>query len=205
MSSSSPAPKTDEALALRVRDGSVDAFEELLSRHQARMFNFLCQKTGDRRDAEDLTQKVFVTAYRKIALFDPKHRFETWLYTIARRTAIDHYRHSSRRPALYGNEETVPEGVDEATPAKAVAAAEDKAELWKTIREQLNESQFTALWLRYEQDLPIAEIAVSMSKTVSNIKVLLHRSRERLAACLSSQQTGGEVPAVGERLAGVML
>lgn len=172
---------SDETLATRVKDGDFPAFDELVRRHEGRMFNFLCSKAGDRRDAEDLAQKTFVTVYQKIALYDPAHRFETWLYTIARRLAIDHYRHTARRPDLRGGDD-MPEGVETGTPSDTLAAAEEKDALWTAIREQLSDAQFTALWLRYEEDLPVAEVAAAMRKTTTNIKVMLHRARERLAA-----------------------
>jgi RNA polymerase sigma-70 factor (ECF subfamily) len=190
------APKTepsDEQLALQVKGGDFTAFDALVRRHEGRLFNFLCQKTGDRRDAEDLAQKTFITVYRKIELYDPKHRFETWLYTITRRLTIDHYRHNSRRPDLHGDDD-LPEGVETGTPSEALAVAEEKDALWRTIREQVNDNQFTALWMRYEEDLPVAEIAAAMRKTSTNIKVMLHRARERLANHLRSAD--GATPSV---------
>ena len=135
---------------------------------------------------------MFVSAYQKISRYDPGRKFETWLYAIARNAAIDHYRHNARRPALFGgDEDEVPEGVDERDdPSDALAGAEEKGALWGSIREQLNDNQFTALWLRYEEDLAVSEIAEQMRKTSNNIKVLLHRARERLAKCL--QRDGAE-------------
>ena len=185
---------------MEVRGGRLPAFETLVMRHEGRLFNFLRQKTGDWRDAEDLTQKIFVTAFQKISLYDPSYRFETWLYTIARRTAIDHYRHTARRPALLTEDSgaRTPEPVHSEDPSDTLTAAEDSDELWRKVREQLNENQFTALWLRYQEDLPIAEIASAMGKTAGNIKVLLHRARERLAQHLT-QSAPEHVPPTAHR------
>ena len=184
---------SDEDLAREVRGGVVSAYDQLVRRHEGRMFNFLRSKTGDPRDAEDLTQKVFVSAFRKISKYDPTRKFETWLYAIARNAAINHYRHNARRPMLYtGDEDGAPEPVDHADPAQALAGADEKRALWASIREQLNDNQFTALWLRYEEDLAVADIAESMRKTSNNIKVLLHRARERLAKCLRIDESADE-------------
>ena len=142
-----PTPETepsDESLAEQVKGGDFSAFDELVRRHEGRLFNFLCQKAADRRDAEDLAQKTFATVYQKIGLYDSKHRFETWLYTIARRLTIDHYRHTARRPDLHGGDD-LPEGVETDTPSETLAIAEDKDALWAAIREQVNDTQFTAL------------------------------------------------------------
>ncbi len=187
-----PTDASDEALAARVQAGAFDAYDLLVRRHEGRMYNFLRSKTGDPRDAEDLAQKVFVTAYRKIAKFDTGRSFETWLYTIARHAAIDHYRYNSRRPELFTGDDHPPEPVDSRDPSDALQVSEEKAALWRRIRDQLNDAQFTALWMRYEEDLPVAEIASAMRKTSNNIKVLLHRARERLAQGL--RNTGAEIP-----------
>ncbi len=193
MPAAAPDPATetallsDEVLAARVRCGAAEAFEPLVERHHRRLYHFLKQKTADPRDAEDLTQRVFVTAYQKIALYDPARRFETWLYTIARRIAIDHYRYQSRRPRLFGEEsERAPEPVEDANPADAIMADEDGRSLWAVVRSEVNDTQFTALWLRYQEDLPIAEIATAIGKSETNTKVLLHRARERLAKHLTA-------------------
>jgi RNA polymerase sigma factor (sigma-70 family) len=180
--SESDIETSDEDLARKVRGGDLQAYDPLVRRHEERLFHFMRSKTSDSRDAEDLTQKVFVSAFQKISSYDPERKFETWLYAIARNAAIDHYRHTARRPSLYVGAETPPEGVDHRDPAMALAGAEEKQALWGNIREQLNDTQFRVLWLRYEEDLPVAEIAATMRKTSNNIKVLLHRARERLAA-----------------------
>ena len=89
---------SDEALALRVQEGSVRSFEELLARYEKRIYQFIRYKTANTEAAEDLAQTVFITAYEKIGRYRERHPFAAWLFTIARRKVIDYYR---RRHAFW--------------------------------------------------------------------------------------------------------
>ena len=186
---------SDEELACRVQAGATAAFDQLVSRYEGKLYQFLKLKTADPRDAEELAQSAFVTAYRKIHLYKPKHAFATWLFTIARRLTIDHYRRNKNRPMT----NALPEDSAAATlvearnPSDEVSESENHSALWRSIREILNDNQFTAMWLKYEQDLPVAEIATSMKKTKTHIKVMLHRARQALVAQLPG--TDPESPA----------
>ena len=170
---------SDETLALRARDGSLDAFETLVTRYESRLLNYLARWTdGDAGAAEDLTQEVFVKAYRSIARFRGGHGFAPWLFTIARRSAISRLRR--RRPDEPAwNDDTRPDGAPD--PAEAASAREERASLWALARRTLSEPQVTALWLRYGEDLSVKEVATSMRRSVTSVKVLLHRARRRLS------------------------
>jgi RNA polymerase sigma-70 factor (ECF subfamily) len=167
--------RTDEELARDARTGSLSAFEELVCRYEGRIFQFLRQRVGNTEDAEDLTQLVFVKAYRALGRFDPSRRLSPWLYTIAHRAAVSHYR--ARRPDPPPAEEEA----DRASPDVLVAEREEERGLWQWARSHTSEDQFTALWLRVQEDLSVKEIAGAMRKTRASVKVLLHRGRARLA------------------------
>src|SRR6478672_168395 len=87
-----------EDLAERAAAGSVPSFGELVTRFEVRVFNFLLRKMGSRADAEDLTQESFVRAWERITSYDRQWRFSTWLFTIASRLAVSHYRR--QRPVV---------------------------------------------------------------------------------------------------------
>ena len=170
---------SDEDLACRVQAGSLICFDELVSRYEKRVFHFLRIKTGQAQDAEDLTQTTFIAAYRAIHRYKSRHRFVTWLFTIARRQAISFYR--AHRPS-----ETLPPDVaDLRTPDQPLASRDACLQVWTLARNTLPESQVTALWLCYAEDMKQREIARAMGKTVAHVKVLLHRGRRALAAELS--------------------
>lgn len=169
---------SDEGLACRVQAGSLACFEELVYRYEKRVFHFLRLKVAQPQDAEDLTQRTFIAAYRAIDKYKPKHRFVTWLFTIARRQAISHYR--ARRPT----EPLLAEPIDARTPDAPLAGRDEAGRLWSLARGALPENQVAVLWLHYAEDLSVKEIAAAMKKTASHVKVLLHRGRNRLGDVL---------------------
>lgn len=177
-----PGNLADVELARRTRAGSIACFEELVHRYETPIYRFLRSRTRNDHDAEDLAQTVFVTAFRKITRYDDAYPFRAWIFTIARRLAISHYRKT--RPEI----EMTPgdEPVEYDDPAKAAAARDEVEHIWELARSTLPDVQFTALWLRYEENMPITEIARITGKTRTNVKVLLHRGRRTLAEALAA-------------------
>jgi RNA polymerase sigma-70 factor (ECF subfamily) len=87
------AELSDQKLMLRYAEhGDVDAFEVLVSRHEKPVFNFILKRCGQRQVAEDLLQETFERVVRSADTYEPKAKFTTWLYTIARNLCIDRAR-----------------------------------------------------------------------------------------------------------------
>jgi len=167
---------SDEALAGKAQAGSLPAFEELVYRYESRIFKFLRQRVCCDHDALDLTQNVFVRAYRKIDRFSPRYPFRSWLFTIARRESIDHYRRSSSVEFTL-----LPQGLSGGSdPGREVASRDACERLWQLARERLPENQFSALYLRAVEQMSVKEIAGAMRKTQAHVKVLLHRARRKM-------------------------
>ncbi len=80
--------------------GEERAFQELVSRYQTRLLNFIYRTIGDREKAEDLVQEVFIRVYRHIGRFDRSKKFSTWIYTIASNLAKNELRNRSRNPLV---------------------------------------------------------------------------------------------------------
>ena len=87
----------DVRLMLEVRDGNAAAFGELMKRYQNRVVTFLEQYTGNRDQAEDLAQDVFLRVYRARKRYVPGAKFSTWLFTITGNVAKNAQRSRSRR------------------------------------------------------------------------------------------------------------
>ncbi len=80
--------------------GSKRAFDELVSRYQKRLLNFIYRTIGDRERAEDLVQEVFIRVHRHMKRFDQTKKFSTWIYTIASNLAKNELRNRSRSPLV---------------------------------------------------------------------------------------------------------
>lgn len=180
MLQSSQRIQTCEELAEHCQDGDQRAFAELLDRYGPRIHRFLLGLVGNAHDAEDLTQDVFVKAYRNIQSFDTRRSFGPWVFTIARRTAATFYR--KKRPTA-PIENDPPSG--EADPQRQAESRDDCERVWE-FAHTLKKRYSQVLWLRYREEFSMAEIAVAMGITQLNTKVLLHRARSDLAKKLTA-------------------
>jgi RNA polymerase sigma-70 factor (ECF subfamily) len=158
-----------------------EAFGLLYDKYCDRIHRFVYSRLRDRTAAEDVTAEVFFKALKALASYRPSAgSFAGWLYRIAGNAVIDHLR--AKRPTVSLELE-----MDTTDPAAAVEdQAIDRVEVahvWRAI-DELGQAQRTAVVLRLDRDLPIAEIAGRMNRSEGAVKLLLHRGltalRERL-------------------------
>ena len=165
----------EAALGREAAGGSARAFEALVNQHGRRVFNFLFQMTRHRQDAEDLAQRTFIKAHQNLARFDPQRPLINWLITIARRTALNHFRDTKRW-------EEIPEASEtpEPSPARQAEFQDRSDTIWARARAVLPPREFEVLWLRFGEELSTEETAQAMGLTVPNVKVIVFRARQQL-------------------------
>ncbi|HUR46069.1 MAG TPA: sigma-70 family RNA polymerase sigma factor [Candidatus Saccharimonadales bacterium] len=181
--SNTPVPSasvTPEELARRCQRGCQNSFAELVHLYQDRIFRYLWHLTGNAHDAEDIAQDTFLKAYQAMGRFDGSGSFTSWLFVIAKRTALNHLRHTRREVAS----EAVHE-VDQASPAVLLEQTDEQQSIWSVAR-RLNKNQYEALWLRYGEGLTVSETARVMDMGQIRVRVLIHRARGQLAELLKS-------------------
>ena len=151
------------------------AFAEIVRRHSRRIYNFLHQLTRHHQDAEDLTQQTFVKAYQNLHRFDTSRPLINWLFTIARRTALNHFRAARKW-------ESVPEDAACAapSPARRTETTDETDNLWAHARRILPAREFEILWLRFAEELSVEETARIAGLTQTHVKVLVYRARQHL-------------------------
>lgn len=166
---------SDADLALAARQGNTAAFDELVRRHHQRIWQYLHACCHDPHTADDLTQETFVTAYRQLHRYDPKRPWLPWLYTLARHEWVDHFR--SQPPPATTLEQA---GEPPSAGHESLMHRELIDDLWHWAGQHLPPLQFQVLWLRYVDDLSVAEIASALRLTQVYVKVLLFRARRVL-------------------------
>ena len=171
-----PDVATDAELARQTTGGQLDSFEELVRRYEARIFRFLAARCHNEHDAQELAQATFVAAFRAIHQYRSEHPFSTWLFTIAHRKFLDHCR--SSRPTL--PLETAPEGWDCEDPAVLLVRSEGTRLLWEWVRRQLPPAQFEVVWLKYREEMSVKDMARTVRRTQTSVRVLLFRARRAL-------------------------
>lgn len=100
------AEMNDEELAAAFAEGSRAALEELINRYKADVFGFLAGLTGSRDAAEDLFQETFIKYVRNPDSYQPVRKFRSWLFTVARNTALDYFRREKNRASVSLSETT---------------------------------------------------------------------------------------------------
>jgi len=166
----------DEAALIReAAAGDSRAFGEIVRTHHCRVFNFLRQMTRHHQDAEDLTQQTFIKAHHHLARFDRSRPLINWLLTIARNTALNHFRDVKKWEQM-----PVEPAGHEPTPARHAEQKEQAENLWARARELLAPREFEVLWLRFAEDLSTRETAETVGLTETHVKVLVFRARQML-------------------------
>jgi RNA polymerase sigma factor (sigma-70 family) len=178
--------QADERLVAHVRRGSEAAFEVLVARYHTRLLAFCRHMLGQgaRRDAEDVLQEVFASAYRAMLGDTRPINVRPWLYRIARNRCLNHLRRDPM-PSIEGMELTV---VDERIGTEETV--HQRAEVRQLLADiqALPETQRTAILLREIDDLSYEQIAMAMDNTVAAVKSLLVRARVGLAEAAESRR-----------------
>lgn len=164
----------------RVLAGDVEAFRELVERHQRRVFLFVRNIVRRMPDVEDLVQDVFAAAFQKLASFDAERsQFSTWLLTIARNRCLNHLQRSS----IATTSEFDFEGRT-IQPVDAMLCLELHARLDAAL-ELLPLEQRTAFVLAEIDELPYSEIALIEKVELGTVKSRVSRAKQRLREVLS--------------------
>ena len=166
---SSPVDKEQTRIA-EIARGNDEALASLISDWKKPMYSYFYRSLSNSADAEDLTQKLFHRIYRAAGSYQPKGKFSSWLFTIARNLLIDELKKKSRRP----NESSLLEYqiADESRSSK-----EELHEILAHELNKLSENHRTALLLRVQQELSYREIAEIMQTNESNVKTWIFRAR----------------------------
>lgn len=187
--SKSEQDQGDESLVARARDGDAEAFDALVVRYQDRVFNMSLRMLGNREDALDVSQEIFLTVYRGLDRFEERSRFGTWLYRITvnrcrdelrRRGSVKH----TRPQSLDASEPCIEPAGQDATPAQHASARELEGLVESAIAGLPEEARETLL-LRDTQDLSYDEIAAVLDVPVGTVRSRLNRARVLLKESLA--------------------
>lgn len=175
--------ETDEQIIGRVRCGEQDAFELLVQRYRGRVLRLAVRFTHNREEAEEVSQEVFLTVYRKLEQFEGKSSFSTWLYRVAVNASLMRLR-SQDQP------ETVPidemehdlpsDDEDPIRPPDSRLSSEESLGEIERAMDHLPEDFKTVLILRDIEDFSNEDVAEILEISVPAVKSRLHRARSFL-------------------------
>lgn len=176
---------TDQELVRRAREGDLAAFRTIVDQNKLAVFRLAYDLTGNRHDAEDISQEVFVKAYRSLDRFRGEAKLSSWLYRITVNASHDHrsrktwstmrpdgqLEESDETPMFHGHPGDNPEAAAEGN----VIQGHIEAAL-----ERLTPRERTIFTLRHYQDLSLREIAGILKISEGTVKSMLFRALKRL-------------------------
>jgi len=169
----------DEVLVTRCLEGDQPAFAFLVNKYKEVVHAYAYRKVADYQHAEDITQEVFIKAYRKLAQLKWPHRFQSWLYAItSNECKLWLRRHSREQEQEVSWEEVPAENLDELA-ARAHGDEEIKLTV-KSAMETLSDDNQLAVSLYYMSNLSVKEIAHFMGVSPNSVRIKLHRARKHL-------------------------
>lgn len=176
----------ERSLLRRLRDRDERAFTELLTEHRDRVFNITYRMLGNRAEAEDVAQEVFISVFKTIDSFREESKFSTWLYRVTVNHCKNRIKYLARRHERDRDEldETSSQAngavngapVRAAQPDKALASAQMERLLQDAIA-SLDDDHRAVVILRDVEDLSIEEICEITGLPDGTVKSRLHRAR----------------------------
>jgi len=181
----------EQVLVERARDGEIAAFRKLVERYKKKIYYLSLDLTGNHHDAEDLSQEVFIKAYRSLKNFRGDAKFNSWLYRITVNTCISQHRKKSvaamtllddfdrdRTQIHFDDGETI------YNPEHSAEAGLIQQHLESALQ-RLTPRERSVFVLRHYNDLPLKEIAQILKITEGTVKSMLFRAIQKLQNELS--------------------
>ena len=171
---------TDSQLIKEIKEGNTELYSELMRRYQRKILTFIFHMLKSAQLellAEDICSETFYKAFRSLSSFrEIDASFSTWLYTIARNTALSELR--KQRNSFVPLEESgfVPEASKDIIPEQALLRSEQASKVRDAIN-NLPSKQRSALILREYDQLDYQEISDILGQSTSAVKSLLFRAR----------------------------
>lgn len=180
----------ERGLITRAQGGDHDAFEQLLRRHQRRVFSLIGHLLRQPAQVEDIAQQVFLKVYLALPRFDFRSAFSTWLYRIVVNECYDQLRRQRAKKSPPMAELTVEElaGLEQLGESATRTGADDFAtrtelrQLLETVFRRLPPEDRLVLTLKELEGFSVEEIAQLMQLQENTVKVRLFRARRRFLA-----------------------
>jgi RNA polymerase sigma-70 factor, ECF subfamily len=177
------SPETHLQMLLEQAGQGVDtAFTELYDLFFEKIYRFTYFRVGHKEVAEDLSEDVFIKAFKNLGTLKKTQSFESWLYQIARNKIIDYYRAKKQVIPLDEIEHTL----EYETNVVDIVSLEAQQKIFVKLLKELTDEQQTVIKLKFLEDMDNSTIAEHMNKTEGAIRVIQHRAISRLKELIES-------------------
>lgn len=175
----------DNELIVLVREKNAERYAEIIERYQGKLFAYLYRLIGNRDEAEDLLQDVFIKAYKNLHSYDVSRKFSSWIYRIAHNEAVNYIKRKSLKRFI--SWEDISSTKDKLVSQSTEDGADDAWIRKESIKEvddaikRLPIKYKQVLLLRYFSDKSYEEIGEILGKPVNTVGTLINRAKKNLA------------------------
>ena len=183
--------KSDGDLIINYLNGDKEEFTEIVNRYLKMVYNFTYRLVGSEKEAEDITQEVFLKVWKSIKKFDLEKNFKTWIFTIAKNTAVDYLRKRKDIPmSAFDNDEGgnfIEDSLEdiERRPDEVFALAQNKKQIEKVMKE-LSIMQREVMILKYVNEMSLSEVSEIMDMPRETVKSHHRRALLKIKKLLSN-------------------
>jgi len=184
---------TDDDVVRSVKKGNTGNFEIIVDRYKHRIINFIYRMTGDPDESRNIAQDVFLRIYRKIATYKENNTFESFIYTIARNTTLNHIK-KMKRVTFFSSLPKKGEGENFPAAGETPAELLEREERDKLVVEGLKtlvENQRLALILKIYLGYSYKKIGALTGWSRPKIETLISRAKMKLKNYVILQEKGG--------------
>lgn len=165
-----------------VLNGHKDRYRELVDEYAPMVFHIVNQFVDYRDDAEELAQDIFVKTYERLASFDKKSRFSSWLYTIAKNHCRDYAKNIRRRnkPFSEMREHELEQEMEQADRPDTDIEKSEWIQLMKEGLDTINPEYAEAFLMKYKSKMTYQTMSQRLGVSVSALKVRVYRAKKEL-------------------------
>ena len=177
----------EQDLILKAAAGCRDSAAQLIKAHQQSLYGYMLRLTGRPEVAEDVVQEAFIRAITHLGRFDPRYRFSTWLFTIAKRVYLNIC--SKSRP-VYDTDAVEAATVTIRRPAAPIENTDSQCFMRDGLQQALMTLPFVqreVLILHHQHEWPVWLVAEHLQIPEGTVKSHLHRARIALRQLLSAE------------------
>lgn len=172
----------------RILNGDTGAFKFLVEKYKRMVYTLALKITGNKEEAEDAAQEIFVKCFRSLGSYNGRAAFATWLYRITYNHAVDTVKKNHRKwDTEKWNADTEMAGADYSCFEEKMDLKEIRVLLKEAI-DRLSPQDQVIVTLYYYDELSLRDIAEVMGIKENNVKIKLHRIRSRLLELLQSKK-----------------
>lgn len=168
----------DRHIINRVLDGDTDCFGILMNKYSQLVFSLVVRIVNRELDAEEITQDVFINAFKNLAKFNFRSNFSTWLFRIAYNEAIDHTRRKKIRETSV--DENQLQNLSDSQVESFLESDDPRLAALPKAIEKLSVDERALITFYYYENLSVKEITELMHMSESAVKVRLLRTRKKL-------------------------